>query len=573
MQPCKTNGARRPMERRERERLCHRQKSFGRTVNALKFLGPTLILVVLAEASFARKSASPDIWFAPLQPTLRTDGSEAGAADFFSLFEADAPWKFASHHIAVFKIYPELLQNASDDELRRLISGLAERHIALALETPVLADTIGCGPGGEHQRWMVGLVERLKRLGGQLNALAMVGPLVDGHASTKDGACHRPIPDVVQDAVRTIAAIRKFYPDLTVGEIEPLGSGANYPNWAELRQWFATFETAYGRPIAFFHLDVEWGADWRADLIDVARQTRSAGIRFGVIYDGTPMDLSGATFSRESLLHADEVEAALGRPPDQIIIQSWQDYPRRVLPDRDPATMTGIVRAYVRQRALLVRISPHRVQLVNDDGLPIADAQILVEAHDSTPGSSLESRTMEGTVPHAATRALFALRIHAECPCSPKPMKLWITGFEFSQSSAATHSHQELQTGVPEWYSADTHRPLALSRFEVAAGQPFFKNGSTFPVTADAPFVATFAWQVEPEGEDTGSINLIFLGANGSEVRRTFLMLKTSWIEIARLRTGPDGSVNLPRAASRGSKLVRIRFAGDLGYRAAVETI
>ena len=367
-------------------------------------------LCLMFDASLSAPAQARDfqkIWFAPMQPSQRPDGTQAGSIDYFGMFEPRAPWTFAAKHVSVFKIYPELLRDATDDQIRRVISGLAERNIALAFEAPVLVDPSRCDTPAARSSWVIGLVARLKRLGGDLRALAMVGPLIDGHGGGPN-TCRRSIADVAAKAARTVASMRQFYPDLVVGEIEPIGHGPAYPDWRELRSWFDAWAKASGRPLAFLHMDTVWGTPWHDDMRDVAKQTHEAGIRFGVIYKGDPSDLSDDAFTNDALLHADEVEAVLQGPPDDVILQSWENYPRRALPDTDLSTMTGLVRAYVRPHTRLVLESTNHVRLVRDDNNGVEHAGIVVEIHDPAPEQTMQRQVIEGTVPHTAVSALLA---------------------------------------------------------------------------------------------------------------------------------------------------------------------
>ena len=63
----------------------------------------------------------PELWLAPLPPIQRPDGARAGAKDYEMLFLPGAPWVVVAKHLSVFKIYPELLRDASDVDLRHLI--------------------------------------------------------------------------------------------------------------------------------------------------------------------------------------------------------------------------------------------------------------------------------------------------------------------------------------------------------------------------------------------------------------------------------------------------------------------
>src|SRR5690348_12667857 len=157
---------------------------------------------------------APELWLAPLQPLVRPDGTEAGSADYFDLFKSEAAWQTVATHATVFQIYPELLRSASDADLQRMGAWLDNHKIALGLETKILTRTAWCVAGNAHRPWMVDLIGRLKRLGLNLQRLAMVGPLVDGHIATGYGACQRSIAEVADDAANTVRLIRELFPNV-----------------------------------------------------------------------------------------------------------------------------------------------------------------------------------------------------------------------------------------------------------------------------------------------------------------------------------------------------------------------
>lgn len=289
---------------------------------------------------------TPEIWFAPLHPNPRAGGH--GAADYFALFDPASQWQRVASNVAVFQIYIDLLRRTPDAQIRKLVNALAERHIALAIEMPVLVDTGWCEPGKEKSRWMLPLVMRLKRLGAKLQYLSMVGPLVDGHVYTNRFYCHRPISEVAADAAETVKAVRRIYPDIIVGDIEPLAHRSDYPDWSELGTWFREFQRAADQPIMYLHLDVRWRLPWKNDLVLAAREARAAGVKIGVIYHSDDTEHSSESVSRDTASHEDEVNSLPGMPPDHVIFQTWRQYPDHVLPESDPNSMSGIVLNYLR---------------------------------------------------------------------------------------------------------------------------------------------------------------------------------------------------------------------------------
>jgi hypothetical protein len=516
----------------------------------------------------------PEIWLAPLQPVQRSNGALAGSVDYSDLFSPDAPWATVSQHVSVFKIYPDLLRRASDDELRRMIAGLAARHIALALETPILLPCNGAPGVGEKQTpWMVKLIGRLKQLGGDLRYLAMVGPLVDGHTFGILPGCSRAIPDVAVAAAKTVALVRQLYPSIQVGEIEPTGQGSRYPDWKELSDWFDAWQKADGQPLTFLHMDTQWGANWKPDIQYLAEQTRRRGVKFGVIYDGNERDLSDAAFARTALAHADAVEELLRGPPDQVLFQSWVTYPRHSLPETTSSAMTGIARDYLRPRSYMV-VNGGKLHLQDQGGSPIANADLDLREHNVSWGSTLEDQSIDGIVPHDVLAASIALRIHTECFCVRAATSLALAEFQFRQDETFKSNF--------DWnfHSWGNRRSPASSENYVGGqaaqsirsppDQKVILNGPVFPVTPDQTFSAHFAWQVEPEASDTGYVALIFLGRDGIEKRRVTHFLKTSWLTFAHLKTDSTGSASLTGLPDGKGISFQLVYYGDSEHRPAV---
>jgi hypothetical protein len=291
-------------------------------------------------------NAIPQIWFAPLHPNDRPGGK--GAADYFSLFQPTSPWQTVSSHISVFQIYLDLLRRASDEDLRRLLGDLSARHVALAIEMPALVETAWCEPGRKKAQWMVPLVGRLKRLGGELQYVAMVGPLVDGHVYTKAFYCHRTISEVAVDAARTASAIRELYPNVLVGDIEPVADPKDDPSSVEFGQWFDAFKRETGQPLAFLHLDVRWRRTWQRDVLDIARQAHLSGIKFGLIFHPDHADQSSDRAAHSIAEQATSVASLRDLSLDHVVFQTWVDFPDHVLPESDPTSMAGVIKEYLR---------------------------------------------------------------------------------------------------------------------------------------------------------------------------------------------------------------------------------
>jgi hypothetical protein len=537
----------------------------------------TMLLWIAALHVRASTPEPTDIWFAPLHPNDRLGG--LGAADYFDLFSPSAPWKTVASHVSVFQIYLDLLRRVSDKDLRRVFDELAARNITLAVEMPVLVDTAWCEPGKHQTQWMVPLIAKLKGLGGRLTYVTMVGPLVDGHTYTKEHYCHRSMADVAADAARTIDAVRAIYPDVIVGETEPVGHGPNFPDWSELGSWFEEFKRASGQPIAYLHLDITWGLQWRPDLLVVANQARRLGVKFGVIYNGDGSELSSELAAQNIAKHADNVEHLLGKPPDTAIFQTWFSYPNHVLPEADTTSMTGIVLQYLRPHTKLQLVTNSRAQLLDVRDLPIRNAEIDLEIHKEFGPESLVPQIIEGTVPADARSALFAMRVHTECTCDAHAAALELTEFRYVERD---HVPQTMFTwDMKPWTqnqpatakAGPANAPLAVVAVAAAAGQPLVLNGPRFAANANSHFQAHFLWKVGAGAQNTGYVAIIFVGANGSEVHRVLHNFYETFRTAIQLHTDDRGFVRIPSKLLANGSDAKLAFRGDKTHAASEERV
>ncbi len=306
-----------------------------------QMLGVVLIMPLLLQCAKAR----PAIWLAPLHPNPRVTGH--GTPDYFGLFQPGAPWDIVRANTAVFQIYIDLLRRGSDNDIRSVIGFVKRQGLSLGVEMPVLTHAGWCQPGEVRTRWMLPLLERLKRLGGELSYVAMLGPLVDGHVYTKQFYCHLPTYEVALDAAATVHGVQRLFPAVKIGDVEPLASHDDYPTPNEFKDWFEAFKRAAGTPIAFIDLDIRWNLDWKTALKQVMTIARNSGVDVGVIYHGDPSASTSVDVSHFLTKHEHEVEQELNLHPQQVVFQSWLNVPDHVLPESDPTSLTGMVFHYL----------------------------------------------------------------------------------------------------------------------------------------------------------------------------------------------------------------------------------
>ena len=72
----------------------------------------------------------------------------------------------------------------------------------------------------------------------------------------------------------------------------------------------------------------------------------SQKIPLGIIYNSTPFDTSDAAWINHAQAHFELVEGTMHIKPAQAIIETWTDFPRKMLPETSPDTLTNLVLRY-----------------------------------------------------------------------------------------------------------------------------------------------------------------------------------------------------------------------------------
>jgi hypothetical protein len=179
---------------------------------------------------------SPIVWLCPNDPT------HGGAKDFWAMLQPDAPWQKAKGHVKVFEIAQNLVTNGPPEQLRQLYSYLKQNHIALAVGIGMLTWSDQCGkhvegyvpPGGSEY-----VAKRIKWLGGELSYVDIDEALEFGRYYTSKDACRSSMDAVAEDVSANFKAYRDVFPDVQLGDTEPVGPHADKPNaddWVKFMQ-------------------------------------------------------------------------------------------------------------------------------------------------------------------------------------------------------------------------------------------------------------------------------------------------------------------------------------------------
>ncbi len=346
-----------------------------------------------------------------------------GSVDYLDLFAPGAEWSTASSRIQVFKMYPEMLStifpgNFSDATLQQIFSYLDGHRIALAVEFPPLTPSATCGMGveGFAGETALPIATRIQRLGGNLQYLAFDEPFFHGSALyTGPNGCQWTTQQIAANALQSVAQVKTVFPNVIVGDIEPVPAGSDW--LSEYTAGMDAWRAAAGAPFAFFHCDIDWQDDWGPSVESLREALQQRGIPFGMIYNGSTADLSDTQWMSDAENHYAEWEAQGGTIPSHVIFQSWNAYPRHVLPESDPTALTYLIDSYFRERTKLsLKISSSQAsgRLTGSQGEPIASAPITLTAQATTGPGAVANYVLSGTAPPETVEAVIQICVN-EC--------------------------------------------------------------------------------------------------------------------------------------------------------------
>jgi hypothetical protein len=291
----------------------------------------------------------PLYWFAPLNLEHPTRGS----LDYMDLFIPDADWAVAASHIQVFKLYGGWAETGPFHELEQAIADIRARGLGLAIEHgPLFADdTCGVAIEGFAAPGFLLTVQRVKDAGGTLDFIALDEPYYWAHFYDGEQACNWTTEKIAADVGEMILKAQEIFPDLIVGDIEPVTGPADA---AAYKHWLETFRAVNGFDLAFLHLDMDWANPaWPEEAMQMEAYGRELGIPIGIIYIGNPFDVDNLTWLATAGERVKRYELEAGGQPDHIIFQSWNDKPDHVLPESDPTAYTSFLKAYFEDKSAL----------------------------------------------------------------------------------------------------------------------------------------------------------------------------------------------------------------------------
>jgi hypothetical protein len=523
----------------------------------------SLAVSALAISICGRPAFAGDTWLTGGTPTAH---ETSGQSDFMTLFTPDAPWQTAAASVRVLKVTAGTVLNASDNELHQMISDLSRRGIGLAMEALMIPKRGPCGGGVEGYSspdQVTAAALRIKQFAGVLSYVAMDEPLWFGHRFEGANACRSGIDEVAHQVAENVRNLRNVFPDVKIGDIEPIAATHAPPNWTdEILSFARAYEAATGFPLSFFHADLDWHRNWQPVLSDLALKLREERIRFGVIYDGDPEDATDIAWTQHAEERFEAVEGVTNLRPEDAILQTWMRHPTHMLPETQSGTMTSLVLSYVRRIThLTLQRKGDRLagRLTDEAGTPIADAPITLSVMELATATHPTMRSISGSVPKNAFAAAVALRINTECDCSGSGY--FSVGATHYRDSSGTREMDALN-------SATGGKPL-----RVVADQTISMNGRPFPVVPGSDFDFNVSIAASSGMTEGGYLAIVFLDDKLKEVQRFKNALTPSEMPMMKTRTNAIGQFEAQLDSSLvGSTAFTAAFAGDNRIRATVAT-
>ena len=482
----------------------------------------------------------PTVWFAPDNFLFN------GSVDYLDLFNSSAPWAQAASHVRVFKLYQQMVGSLPDADLSKIFTDLKRRHIALAFEFgPLTPD--GCGDGIEGFAGVgaVQFAQRIRDLGGSPQYIAFDEPYQ--HASDLN-TCHWTPTQVAQNAAQSVAQIRSIFPDVIFGDIEAVPPGDTVTTWLDgYQQWVDAWQATTGTPFAFFDFDVGWDGDWKPAVAALARALKLRHIPIGQIYIGSPSAGNDSDWATSAEQRITELETHGGPIADQLIFQSWEYYPKHLLPESDPTTFTHQINRYYRTRtAMAATISSRSIQgqlTAQGSGSPVANAALTVTATPLSGAGQQATYSTAGTIPLGTQFVTFGIRAGTECGW-PLPAAFSVSNFTLDAGPAGAIG-ADFTNQLAGWSVSGSPSVIQVNngilQVVVKLGESLNMDPAPIPFSAvGMPYMFSVNATVPSGSRGNACFISIFQNAT-AEFSRVVIPLRPQPISVGSVQTAADG--------------------------------
>jgi len=288
---------------------------------------------------------------------------------FRELFEHPDEWK-ATRSLINEILYPDQhFAQFSDEELKAWLAMMKQWNMRLGLDVGAVKDW---GETAEkslpvgRQYW-----DRILRLGGRIDAMHMDEPLICARSYL-----HKSDEYAVEETAKFVAGVRKHYPEVLIGDIEPYPSVSlkDHIKWIDaLQKRLAEMGV---RGLDFYEVDANWMnfqiqhmGTWQ-EVKQLQSYCRGRKLPFSLIFwpASYPWFKNGTNLADDNTCYVSVMnqgyEYAVFDPaspsqfpelipfkggPDQYVIQSWEQCPSRSVPETGDFTFTRLVSDFVKK--------------------------------------------------------------------------------------------------------------------------------------------------------------------------------------------------------------------------------
>jgi hypothetical protein len=252
---------------------------------------------------------------------------------------------------------------------------------------------------------------------------------------------------------------------------------------------------------------------------------RSRNVPFGIIYNGGDDTGSDAEWVQLSAERAYTYEQEWGGLPDHVVLQSWQFHPKRVLPEDDPATFTGLIGRYLgRRTAVEAEIGEGAVdgRVVTIQGAPVPMASVSVTAQPLD--GARQTLVIEGVVPDGAELGEVGIRINTE-GAGPGPADLRIYQVGYTEADEPGNRVSDPDFGYLAQFDIDGVDVVAsdtgdgtMLRLTADPDEEINLGSERFPVNPGARYRFIVEAAVPEGSAGAGYAGIVFLA--GAELER-----------------------------------------------------
>jgi len=320
---------------------------------------------------------------APTRPTKSEVWLCAGEGTF-DLIRPDAEWPVVKNNLSGIKLYVDLINKATPEQLATLARLVKAQGWQVAVE---LGGCLDFAPmddtaGEWSARHELAKIGKFYAAGGKVDFLDLDGPIrrLMHPENRRDQQCFDSVEKAADELVDALRLHRQAHPETRFWLL------TNFPNWGykgdvsyhargPQRQDYGDYDEvvrvvlrklrAAGISLAGVTVDNPYdylvgehrsvnlkepkSVDWLQRVRRYEDFAREQGLEFNLIVNSERGGhQSDELFCRETLEMVDTYGKAGGRPA-RWFVQSWYSYPKQIVPETAPHSMTALVKAVIEQ--------------------------------------------------------------------------------------------------------------------------------------------------------------------------------------------------------------------------------